>query len=107
MGLGALSFDYTIITSACIVVALGIALNLYDRVGRRPLMILGCFLEIPLLCIVAGIGGVKAPSDAAVRAVVACNILFTCFARMATDPPSYIICSEIGGVKLRKKSKPI
>ena len=104
-GLGTLAFTYTCITSACIIVSLGISLYLYDRIGRRPLMIAGALLEIPLMCCVAGIGGVDHPSETAILGVVACNILFTCFARMATDPPAYIICSEIGGVKLRRKSK--
>ena len=49
-------------------------------------MIIGCVLEIPLMCCVAGIGGGPMPSDAGIHAVVACNILFTCFAREYSSP---------------------
>ncbi|RXK37325.1 hypothetical protein M231_05391 [Tremella mesenterica] len=103
MGYGDMSFTYTSITSAAIIVALGCALYLYDKIGRRPVMIVTSFIQCPLILTVAIVGSAKHQTSANVHGVVACNILFTSFARCATDSPSYIINSEIGGVKLRKK----
>ena len=104
MGLGDKSFDYTCITSACLIVALGTGIYLYDKLGRRPVMIAAVLFQTPLMAIVAGVGGKAHPTREDVNAVVACNILFTCSARMATDSAAYVVCSEIGGVRMRRKS---
>ena len=104
MGLGSKAFTYQSINSACIMVVMAGVLLLYDKWGRRPIMIFGAACQIPLMCVVAGVGGLKAPTEAGINAVVACVILFGVVQRISTDSPVYIICSEIGGVKLRKKS---
>ena len=53
MGLGDKAFTYTTVTTAVTMVTLMIALFLYDKTGRRPIMITGAILQIPLMIVVA------------------------------------------------------
>ena len=99
-----MSFTYTCISAACGLVAVLSGLFLYANFGRRPILITGAFLQIPFMCIVAGIGGGRRPTEAGTHAVIASIILFSCVEKVSLSTACYIITSEIGGTKMRKKS---
>ena len=104
MGLGAMSFTYTVISAACGLVAVLCGLYLYAHLGRRPILVTGAFLQIPFMCLVAGLGGKKNHSTADIHMVIASIILFSCFEKISLSTSCYIITSEIGGTRMRKKS---
>lgn len=104
MGLDDEAFTYALVTTVGILFSQAIALYAYDKFGRRPIMITGAIIQVPLMIVVAAVGGRVHPTRASIHAVVACMIMFASFQRIATESPTYIICAEIGGVKLRKKS---
>ena len=107
MGLGAMSFTYTVISAACGLVSVLCGLYLYAHLGRRPILITGAFLQIPFMCLVAGLGGKKNHSTTDIHMVIASIILFSCFEKISLSTSCYIITSEIGGTRMRKKSKNI
>lgn len=105
MGLGSMSFTYTVISAACGLVAVLCGLYLYAHLGRRPILITGTFLQIPFMCLVAGLGGKSNHSTADIHMVIASIILFSCFEKISLSTSCYIITSEIGGTRMRKKSR--
>jgi Na+/melibiose symporter-like transporter len=105
LGFGNNSFMYTNISSATVVAVTIPCLLLYDRIGRRPIMIVGSFLMIPGLLIVAILGSKSTHSSSEVGAIVFSVILYSCAVKVAFSTPCYMVASEIGGVKMRKKSE--
>ena len=105
LGFGNQSFAYTQITSACVVAVTIPALLLYDRIGRRPIMIVGSFLMIPGLLIVAILGSKTKHASGDVGAIVFSVILYSTAVKVAFSTPCYMMAGEIGGVKMRKKSE--
>jgi len=82
------------------------------------MLIAGCFLQVrPLLfshkltdvhqvlfmCLVAGLGSEKNPGTAAINGVVASIILFYAAVKVSLSSLAYVIGSEIGGTRMRKK----
>lgn len=96
---------YTNISSAAVVAITIPCLLLYDRIGRRPIMIVGSFLMIPGLLIVAILGSKSTHSSSEVGAIVFSVILYSCAVKVAFSTPCYMVASEIGGVMMRKKSE--
>jgi SP family sugar:H+ symporter-like MFS transporter len=105
LGFGNNSFMYTNISSAAVVAVTIPCLLLYDRIGRRPIMIVGSFLMIPGLLIVAILGSKSTHSSSEVGAIVFSVILYSCAVKVAFSTPCYMVASEIGGVMMRKKSE--
>ncbi|GFZ49764.1 hypothetical protein JCM24511_07167 [Saitozyma sp. JCM 24511] len=103
LGFGNNSFMYTNISSAAVVAITIPCLLLYDRIGRRPIMIVGSFLMIPGLLIVAILGSKSTHSSSEVGAIVFSVILYSCAVKVAFSTPCYMVASEIGGVMMRKK----
>ena len=63
------------------------------------------FLQVPFMLVVASVGGEKQPSKAGINAVVASVILFLVSAKISTSICCFLITSEMGGVRMRKKCK--
>ena len=57
------------------------------------------------MLVVASVGSKSNPSTADINGVVASLILFFVFVRISYQTNCFLIGSEIGGVKLRKKSE--
>lgn len=75
-----------------------------DKVGRRPFLIVGTFFQILFMCLVAGLGGQSNPTGAVANGMVASVILFNLSVKVSLSTNAYLIASEIGGVRMRKKS---
>ncbi|WVQ85136.1 hypothetical protein IAT38_007301 [Cryptococcus sp. DSM 104549] len=103
MGLGSKAFTYQVVTQAMSVIGCLIAMTIFDKVGRRPVLIVGCALQILFMCLVAGLGSKSNHTTSDANGVIASVILFTVSVKVSLSTNAYLIGSEIGGVKMRKK----
>lgn len=76
-----------------------------DRLGRRFVVIVGCFMQFIFLYLLAGMGMAKTPSDVELNTMVAAVMLFAFFCRASTSSMAFLIASEVSSLTLRKKSK--
>ena len=103
MGLGQNAFTYQTVQYGCSIVAVAIAQSLYDRLGRRPILITGTALQTLFMLLVAGLGTKAHKTRADVHGVVASLIMFYPVSRFGMGNCCYLISSEMGGVDMRKK----
>lgn len=75
MGLGELTFTYTVIAQAVGMIATLLGILATDRYGRRPPIIIGAAGSVLFNFLVAGLGSREVPSKAAIDTVVASVIL--------------------------------
>lgn len=75
MGLGELTFTYTVIAQAIGMIGTLIGILATDRYGRRPPIIIGAAGSVLFNFLVAGLGSQDQPSAAAINTVVASVIL--------------------------------
>ena len=105
LGYGNQSFNYTIAGSAANLAITIPCLFLYDKLGRRPIMIVGSFFMIPGLFIVAALGSKAVPGPHDIGAIVFSVILYGCAVKVAFSTACYTMAAEVGGVNMRQKSK--
>lgn len=87
----------------CSIVGNLIAMGTMDIVGRRPLMIVGCFLQTAFMFMTAGLATKRDLRPADVHGVVAGLILFSFAVRLSLTTLAFLTNAEIGSVRLRKK----
>lgn len=104
-GLGAESFTYSFIAQAAGVAGALFSTLCVDKVGRRPLLISGMFLASLFNFLIAGLGKDPHPSKAETNMVIASIILLNFSCKYSVNMLAYLITAEIGGIKMRKKSK--
>jgi MFS family permease len=75
MGLGELTFTYTVIAQAMGMVATLIGILATDHYGRRPPIIIGAAGSVMFNFLIAGLGSKPDPSKAAIDTVIASVIL--------------------------------
>ena len=83
--------------------ALG-AMVMYDKYGRRPLEIIGAAGQVLFMFLVGGLASAKKQTDSTVHGLIASFVLFSVSARISHSTCCWVMTSEIGGVKMRKKS---
>lgn len=105
IGLGSQAFTYSFIAQAAGVAGALIAMFLVDRVGRRPVLICGLSLAALFNFLVAGFGSKPDPSSTQISVVIASIILLNFSCKFSINMLAFLITAEIGGVKMRKKSK--
>lgn len=98
-----MTFTYSTIQQGVGVIACFIGMNLFDRVGRRPILIVGCLAQVVFMCVIAGVGGKSNATQTDAKVVVAAVCLFVVAVKISLSSNSYLISAEIGGVRLRKK----
>lgn len=103
-GLGAMSFTYAMIGQVVGVVGGGAGIVLFDITGRRPLMIGASLVCAFLLYLGSGLGTIAMPNDNETNTLVACFILLPAFTRISASNCAFLTGSEIGGVRMRKKT---
>lgn len=105
MGLGSKSFTYSFLAQVAGFVGALIACLVADKVGRRPLMISGMFLAAFFNFLIAGLGSKANPTTSEMNMVIAALILLSTSCKYSASMLAYLITSEIGGVRMRKKSE--
>lgn len=106
MGLvGDRSFTYSFLANVAGFVSATVGMVVVDKVGRRPLFISGMFLAAVFNFVIAGLGTKEDLSTAETNVVVASMILLNASCRYSASLTAYLITSEIGGIRMRKKSK--
>lgn len=86
------------------VVGGGVGIVLFDITGRRPLMIGASLVCAFLLYLGSGLGTIAAPNNNETNTLVACFILLPAFTRISASNCAFLTGSEIGGVRMRKKT---
>ena len=105
MGLGSNSFTYSFLAQVAGFVSAIVACLFADKVGRRALLISGTALTAFFNFMIAGLGTKGDPTTSETNMIIASMILLTASAKYSTNMLAYLITSEIGGVRMRKKSK--
>lgn len=100
-----MAFTYNVITQALSLVGCAITIFFLDKVGRRPFLVVGCALQVLFMLLVAGLGGKSNPSTSETNGMVASILLFNLSVKVSLSTNAYLIASEIGGVRMRKKSE--
>lgn len=103
MGLGEKAFTYQILPFALSIVACAVAQLLYDRIGRRPILIFGCVGQVVFMFLVAGLGTKTNKTTTDVNGVIASIVIFYVMTKISLSNLAYVIGSEIGGIRMRKK----
>lgn len=99
------AFTYTVIKSVVSIVAVLFSMAIIDKVGRRFVVIAGCFMQCVFLYILAGMGMGPHPSTAELNTMVASIELFIFFSRASVNTMAFLIPAEVAALTLRKKSK--
>lgn len=105
MGLGSSSFTYSFVAQAAGVAGAIITMLIVDKVGRRPILISGLTLAALFNFLVAGVGAKADPSTPQINLVIASIILLNFSCKYSINTLAFLTVAEIGGVKMRKKSK--
>ena len=88
-----------------VILGVFITMLVLDTVGRRIVLIVGCFMQTLFMLLVAGLGTKKHKSQSDIHGFVASLIIFYVWEKVSLSVCAFLIGSEIGGVKMRKKSK--
>ncbi len=75
-----------------------------DKIGRRNILIVGCFSQMLFMLVAAGLGTKSNKTDGDINGVVASLILFYVSEKVSLSVNAYVIGAEVGGTGLRKKS---
>ncbi|WVW84361.1 hypothetical protein I302_106395 [Kwoniella bestiolae CBS 10118] len=104
-GLGAKSFTYSIIVSLAGAIGGLIGILSSDTIGRRPPAIFGSALLVVWDCLIAGLGSRPDITSNAIaqNVVVASFVLLIWSTKIAYASVGFIVCSEMGGIRMRKK----
>lgn len=91
-----MAFTFQILPYAISIIAAMCAQLLYDKVGRRPILMFGTAFQTMFMLLVAGLGTKANKTRGDVNGVVASLILFYPLSRIGLGNCSYLITSEMG-----------
>ncbi|CAG7944306.1 unnamed protein product [Penicillium olsonii] len=100
------SFNFNVINGFIGLFIILICLYLNDRVGRRPLLLIGATVQATALLIMGGLG-VRTPSYPQKSAIVAMLSLFTVGFNIGWAALTYVVTTEIPTLRLRDNSQRI
>ncbi|KAJ5616896.1 hypothetical protein N7537_002010 [Penicillium hordei] len=100
------SFNFNVINGFIGLVIVLLCLYLNDRVGRRPLLLIGAAIQATSLLIMGGLG-VHTPSYSQKSAIVAMLSLFTVGFNVGWAALTYVVTTEIPTLRLRDNSQRI
>jgi hypothetical protein len=98
-------FRYSLMSSCINTFACLTAIYITDKVGRRPLLMLGSVLQVIWLFIMGGVGMVSTPTIAQTQVIVAATALSSASLCFSWDPLNYIITTELPATRLRDKTQ--
>jgi SP family sugar:H+ symporter-like MFS transporter len=105
MGLGDKAFTYNVLLQGLSLFGCIVTIFFLDKVGRRPILIIGTFLQIPFMLLVAGLGTKANKTATDYNGMVASILLFNLAVKVSLSTNAYLIASEIGGTRMRRKSR--
>jgi MFS family permease len=103
LGLGNAAFTYAILCQLLGAIGGTTGLLLTDRVGRRPLLIIGSALLVVFDGLAAGLASKSVRTTTDNNVVVACWMLMLWSAKLSWATHAYIVVPEMGGIRMRKK----
>lgn len=98
-------FQYSLMSSCINTFVCLVSIYITDKVGRRPLLMLGSLLQVTWLFIMGGVGTVSTPTMAQTQAIVAATALSSASLCFSWDPLNYIITTELPATRLRDKTQ--
>ncbi|GKT89185.1 sugar transporter [Colletotrichum tofieldiae] len=98
-------FTMTIINAIVNLCMVFLGLYLNDRVGRRPLLIIGAIWQFVAIVTMGSLGTVADPSFAVKTSIVAMLTVFAAGYVFAWAPLSYVVTTEIPALRLRDASQ--
>ncbi|KAJ0367919.1 hypothetical protein COL26b_011089 [Colletotrichum chrysophilum] len=98
-------FTMTIVNAIVNLVMVFIGLYLTDRVGRRPLLLIGAVLQFAAIVTMGSLGTVSDPSFAVKTGIVAMLTVFAASYVLAWAPLNYVVSTEIPALRLRDASQ--
>ncbi|KAF4911087.1 MFS transporter fmqE [Colletotrichum viniferum] len=98
-------FTMTIVNAIVNLVMVFIGLYLTDRVGRRPLLLIGAVLQFAAIVTMGSLGTVSDPSFAIKTGIVAMLTVFAASYVLAWAPLNYVVSTEIPALRLRDASQ--
>jgi SP family sugar:H+ symporter-like MFS transporter len=99
------AFDYAIMSSCINFFCCLVAISITDKVGRRPLLLIGSVLQVIWLFTMGGIGTIASPSLAQKHVIVGATALSSASLCFSWDPVNYIITTELPALRLRDKTQ--
>jgi hypothetical protein len=99
------AFDYAIMSSCLNFFCCLVAISITDKVGRRPLLMIGSFLQAIWLFTMGSTGTLESPSLAQKRVIVGATALSSASLCFSWDPVNYIITTELPASRLRDKTQ--
>lgn len=99
------AFDYSIMSSCINTFCCLFSITITDRVGRRPILLIGSTLQIAWLFSMAGIGLCDNPTPSQKHSIIALTALSSASLCFSWDPLNYIVTTELPASMLRDKTQ--
>lgn len=98
-------FQFSLMSSCINTISCLAAIYITDRVGRRPLLMLGSVFQVVWLFVMGGVGTVASPTTAQKQPIVAATALSSASLCFSWDPINYIVTTELPATRLRDKTQ--
>ncbi|KAI5459034.1 general substrate transporter [Mariannaea sp. PMI_226] len=98
-------FNFSIMSSCINTFCCLVAITITDKVGRRPILMIGSALQIVWLFTMGAVGTVANPTDIQKQVIVAATALSSASLCFSWDPMNYIITTELPASRLRDKTQ--
>ncbi|QGA16551.1 hypothetical protein EYB26_004218 [Talaromyces marneffei] len=98
-------FDYSIMSSCINTFCCVLSITITDKVGRRPILLIGSALQIVWLFSMAGIGLYHHPTSSQKYSIIALTALSSASLCFSWDPLNYIVTTELPASRLRDKTQ--
>ncbi|KAL2835596.1 general substrate transporter [Aspergillus pseudoustus] len=98
-------FQFSLMSSCINTFSCLVAIYITDRVGRRPILMIGSVLQIIWLFTMGGVGTIANPTMAQTQVIVAATALSSASLCFSWDPLNYIVTTELPASRLRDKTQ--
>ena len=98
-------FNYSIMSSCINFFCCLVGITITDKIGRRPILMIGSLLQITWLFIMGAVGTVASPSYAMKQLIVGATALSSASLCFSWDPLNYIVTTELPASRLRDKTQ--
>lgn len=99
------AFDYSIMSSCINTTVCLASILITDKIGRRPILLIGSTLQAVWLFTMAGIGIPHHKTSAEIHTIIALTALSSASLCFSWDPLNYIITTELPASRLRDKTQ--